>query len=51
MAMQHVPDLKIISTSWSPPVWLKTKRKINSGTLTGGVTERAYKTYADYLIR
>ena len=52
MAMKHVPDIKIIATSWSPPVWLKTNHRINHrGSIIGEVTDKAYVTYANYFIK
>lgn len=52
MAMKHVPDIKIIATSWSPPVWLKTNHRINHrGSIVGEVTDKAYVTYANYYVK
>lgn len=52
MAMKHVPDIKIIATSWSPPVWMKTNRRINHrGSIIGEVTDKAYVTYANYYVK
>jgi len=52
MAMKHVPDLKIISTIWSPPVWLKTNKRINHrGGIVGLPTGKYYQTYANYFVK
>jgi len=41
------PSIKIMSSPWSPPAWMKT-----SGSMVGGSLKRdCYKVYADYLIK
>lgn len=37
---------KIMSTVWSPPVWMKTNNKITNG---GRLKKECYQDYADYL--
>lgn len=41
------PDIKIMGTPWSPPVWMKD----NNSTIGGSLLPRYYKVYADYLVR
>lgn len=43
------PDLSIIASPWSPPAWLKTSRSLEGGRLLD--EDRAYATYAEYLVR
>uniref|UniRef100_A0AAN0LP79 Glucosylceramidase n=1 Tax=Polyphagotarsonemus latus TaxID=1204166 RepID=A0AAN0LP79_9ACAR len=53
MALKHQPNLKLIATSWSPPIWLKTNKKIyGKGKLIGNkVTDKSYVTYAKYFVK
>ncbi|HSP82867.1 MAG TPA: glycoside hydrolase family 30 beta sandwich domain-containing protein, partial [Gillisia sp.] len=41
------PDIKIMGTPWSPPVWMKD----NNSTIGGSLLPRYYKVYADYLVK
>lgn len=50
--MKHEPNLKIISTVWSPPIWLKSNKDFkNRGRINGGVKEKSFITYANYFVR
>lgn len=52
MAMQHEPNLKIISTVWSPPIWLKTNKDFkHRGRIVGDVKDKSFVTYANYFVR
>src|SRR5690606_9156368 len=41
------PDIKIMATPWSPPVWMKD----NGSTIGGSLQEKYYSVYADYFVR
>ncbi len=41
------PNVKIMGTPWSPPVWMKTSGHIGGGTLKSNV----YNTYANYFVK
>jgi glucosylceramidase len=43
------PDLRLIASPWSPPAWLKTGGSLEGGRLLD--EDRAYETYANYLVR
>jgi glucosylceramidase len=46
-ALKLNPDLKLMSSPWSPPAWMKT-----SGAMIGGTLRKdCYKTYAEYFVR
>lgn len=40
------PDIKFISTPWSPPVWMKS----NKQTIGGSLLKKYYSTYALYFV-
>lgn len=42
------PNVKIIASPWSPPAWMKSTGKLNSGTLKG---EEIYDDYATYFVK
>jgi glucosylceramidase len=41
------PAIKILSTPWSPPAWMKD----NAGTVGGSLLPAYYGTYANYLVK
>jgi glucosylceramidase len=41
------PDIKILGSPWSPPVWMKT----NNSTMGGNLKPEYYHAYAQYFIR
>jgi glucosylceramidase len=41
------PDIKIMASPWSPPVWMKTNGKVKAGALK----EECYEVYAQYLVK
>lgn len=41
------PNVKIMGTPWSPPVWMKNGGQIGGGTLKSNV----YNTYANYFVK
>ena len=41
------PDLGIMATPWSPPVWMKD----NDSTIGGNLQPEYYDVYADYLVK
>lgn len=41
------PDIKIIGSPWSPPVWMKT----NESTIGGRLKPEYYKAYARYFVK
>lgn len=41
------PDVRIMGTPWSPPVWMKTSGQIGGGSLKSNV----YGTYANYFVK
>jgi len=41
------PDLKILSSPWSPPVWMKD----NGDTRGGSLQQKYYNTYARYFVK
>jgi glucosylceramidase len=41
------PDIKILGSPWSPPVWMKTNGKVKAGSLK----PECYQVYADYLVK
>ncbi|MDR2038265.1 MAG: glucosylceramidase [Bacteroidales bacterium] len=42
-----VPDIKIMASPWSAPVWMKTNGKVKAGSLK----EECYDVYARYLVK
>jgi glucosylceramidase len=44
--LQIVPDLKIMGSPWSPPVWMKT----NGSSIGGSLDLAYYDVYADYFV-
>lgn len=45
--LNYVPDIKILSSPWSAPAWMK-----DSGSLGGGSLDpQWYDTYADYFVK
>jgi glucuronoarabinoxylan endo-1,4-beta-xylanase len=47
-ALQRNPDLKIMISSWSPPVELKSTGALNEGTLAGGPDNYVYDEFAQW---
>ncbi|MFD2517504.1 glycoside hydrolase family 30 protein [Salinimicrobium flavum] len=41
------PDIKIMGTPWSPPVWMKD----NNSTIGGSLQPQYYEVYANYLVK
>ena len=41
------PDIKIMASPWSPPVWMKTNGKVKAGSLK----KDCYDVYARYFVR
>ncbi|ANQ50070.1 glucosylceramidase [Flammeovirga sp. MY04] len=41
------PNIKFLSTPWSPPTWMKT----NNSAIGGQLLETYYEAYADYFIK
>lgn len=41
------PDIKILATPWSPPVWMKDNQK----TIGGNLLPEYYETYAKYFVK
>ncbi len=41
------PDIKIMGTPWSPPVWMKD----NNSTVGGSLQPKYYEVYAKYLVK
>ncbi len=41
------PNIKIIATPWSPPVWMKT----NGSTIGGSLRPEYYSVYAQYFVK
>lgn len=41
------PDIKIMGSPWSPPVWMKT----NGDTRGGSLKEEYHQVYADYFVK
>ena len=41
------PEIKIMATPWSPPVWMKD----NKNTVGGSLLPKYYDVYADYLVK
>ena len=41
------PDIKILASPWSPPVWMKTNGKVKAGMLK----EECYDVYALYFVK
>jgi glucosylceramidase len=41
------PDIKIMASPWSPPVWMKTNGKVKAGSLK----PECYGVYAQYFVR
>lgn len=42
------PNIKLIASPWSPPAWMKSGGKLNSGTLKG---KEVYDAYATYFVK
>ncbi len=47
-ALSRNPNLKIMISSWSPPIRLKSTGKLNEGTLIGGLGNYNYTGFADW---
>ena len=41
------PDIKIMGSPWSPPVWMKT----NAGSIGGSLKPECYPAYAKYFVK
>lgn len=41
------PEIKLMGSPWSPPVWMKSSKNFIGGTLL----PEAYKAYADYFVK
>lgn len=41
------PEIKIMGTPWSPPVWMKD----NNSTIGGSLQPKYYEVYANYLVK
>ena len=48
-AMVWQPDLELFASPWSPPIWMKTKKAYNYGTLR--MEEAVLRAYARYFAR
>ena len=46
-ALIHNPELKIMGTPWSPPIWMKS----NKSSIGGSLLPEYYTTYARYLVK
>jgi glucosylceramidase len=47
--LEIAPEVRIIASPWSPPAWLKDTGQLAGGRLRDD--DRAYATYAEYLVR
>ncbi|RNC83718.1 MAG: glucosylceramidase [Balneola sp.] len=45
--LEIYPELKILGSPWSPPVWMKS----NSSTVGGTLLEEYYPAYANYFVK
>lgn len=45
--LKAVPDLKILASPWSPPVWMKTNGKVKAGSLK----PECYDVYSRYFVK
>ncbi len=45
--LEIYPDLKIMGSPWSPPIWMKS----NNSTIGGSLLEEFYSAYATYFVR
>lgn len=45
--LEIAPDIKIMASPWSAPVWMKTNGKVKAGALK----EECYDVYARYLVK
>lgn len=45
--LEVAPDIKIMGSPWSPPVWMKD----NNDTRGGSLKEEAYPVYANYFVK
>jgi glucosylceramidase len=45
--LRIVPDIKILASPWSPPVWMKT----NGGVKAGSLKKECYPVYSQYFVR
>lgn len=41
------PDIKLMATPWSPPIWMKT----NKNSIGGSLKPECYGVYADYFVK
>jgi len=48
-AMKYQKNLSVFASPWSPPIWMKTRKAYNFGTMK--MEEKYLKAYADYYIR
>lgn len=48
-AMKHQPGLELFASPWSPPVWMKTKKAYNYGTLRQ--EDAVLRAYAKYFVK
>ncbi|MBC8378382.1 MAG: hypothetical protein H8E62_04325 [Planctomycetes bacterium] len=48
-ALEINPDVKIMSSPWSPPPWMKSNQDFQGGWLTN--TPAIYSTYGDYFVK
>lgn len=52
MAKTYVPNLKLFSTPWGAPAWMKENNDFGAaGTLKGDVGGQYYQTFANYFIK
>lgn len=48
-ALEINPDIKIMSSPWSPPPWMKTNEDFQGGRLIN--TDAVYDAYAEYFVK
>lgn len=48
-AMKRQPNLELFASPWSPPVWMKTKKVYNYGTIK--MDQQTLDAYAKYFVR
>jgi len=46
-ALAIQPNLKIMASPWSPPVWMKS----NNGSMGGSLLKKYYASYANYFVK
>lgn len=52
MAMALTPNLKLFSSPWSAPGWMKTSGKMSGdGILKGDIGGPYYQIWANYFVR